>query len=90
MLASRRRNTLGGALGSAFMLWMLAAIGYVAREAQSDASQQGIALLQTVIPGVIAFIAAFVVSFYPLTNEKLEQIQSDLKARETEQPTAVS
>ena len=81
---------LGGALGSAFMLWMLAAIGYVAREAQSDASQQGIALLQTVIPGVIAFIAAFVVSFYPLTNEKLEQIQSDLEARETEQPTAVS
>jgi GPH family glycoside/pentoside/hexuronide:cation symporter len=81
---------LGGALGSAFMLWMLAAIGYVAREAQSDASQQGIALLQTVIPGVIAFIAAFVVSFYPLTNEKLEQIQTDLKARETEQPTAAS
>ena len=81
---------LGGALGSAFMLWMLAAIGYVAREAQSDASQHGIALLQTVIPGVIAFIAAFVVSFYPLTNEKLEQIQTDLKARETEQPTAAS
>jgi Na+/melibiose symporter-like transporter len=39
---------------------------------------------------VIAFIAAFVVSFYPLTNEKLEQIQTDLKARETEQPTAAS
>lgn len=81
---------LGGALGSAFMLWMLAAIGYVAREAQTDASQQGIALLQTVIPGVIAFIAAFVVSFYPLTNEKLEQIQTDLKAREAEQPTAAN
>ncbi len=73
---------LGGALGSAVMLWVLAMIGYVAREAQSDASQQGIALLQTVIPGVIAFIAVFVVSFYPLTNDKLEQIQAELKARE--------
>lgn len=73
---------LGGALGSAFMLWVLAAIGYVAREAQSDASQQGIALLQTVIPGVIALVAAAVVSFYPLTNTMLEKIQSDLKARQ--------
>lgn len=73
---------LGGALGSAFMLWILAAIGYVAHEAQSDASQFGIALLQTVIPGAIALIAALVVSFYPLTNHQLETIQSDLKARQ--------
>src|SRR5690606_5702826 len=73
---------LGGALGSAVMLWVLAGIGYVAREAQSDASQTGIALLQTVIPGVIALISAVVISFYPLTNSKLAQIQNDLKNRE--------
>jgi glycoside/pentoside/hexuronide:cation symporter, GPH family len=73
---------LGGALGSALMLWVLAAIGYVAKEAQSDASQTGIALLQTVIPGVIALLSAIIISFYPLTNAKLTQIQNDLKARE--------
>ncbi|HEX7764670.1 MAG TPA: MFS transporter, partial [Cellvibrio sp.] len=77
---------LGGALGSAVMLWVLAAIGYVAREAQSDASQTGIALLQTIIPGVIALIAVAVISFYPLTNSALAQIQADLKNREAPNP----
>lgn len=75
---------LGGALGSAVMLWVLSAIGYVANEAQNNASQNGIALLQTVIPGVIAFIAVAAVSFYPLTNIMLEKIQSDLADRETQ------
>lgn len=77
---------LGGALGSAVMLWVLAAIGYVAREAQSDASQTGIALLQTIIPGVIALVAVVVISFYPLTNSTLAQIQADLKNREAPNP----
>ena len=65
---------LGGAIGSASMLWVLAGFGYVANEAQSDASQTGIQLLQTIMPGVFAAIAALVVVFYPLTSEKLEDI----------------
>ncbi|QKX16259.1 glycoside-pentoside-hexuronide (GPH):cation symporter [Microbulbifer sp. YPW1] len=69
---------LGGAMGSALMLWVLAAIGYVAREAQSGASQAGIALLQTVIPGAFALLAAAVASFYPLNNARLERIQEEL------------
>ena len=72
---------LGGSLGSAGMLWVLAAIGYAAKEAQTGASQAGIALLQTAIPGVFAFIAVVVTSFYKLTGEQLDQIQLDLKSR---------
>jgi GPH family glycoside/pentoside/hexuronide:cation symporter len=72
---------LGGSLGSAGMLWLLAAIGYVAKEAQSGASQTGIALLQTAIPGLFALIAVFVLQFYKLTGGQLEKIQADLKAR---------
>jgi GPH family glycoside/pentoside/hexuronide:cation symporter len=75
---------LGGALGSAIMLWVLAAIGYVAKEAQTDASKDGIAILQTALPGVFAALAAAVIMFYPLTAEKLEIIQNELKARESE------
>ena len=44
-------------LGSSGMLAVLATIGYVANEAQSGASQQGIALLQTAIPGAFALLA---------------------------------
>ena len=74
---------LGGAMGSAVMLWVLAGIGYVAREAQSDASQAGIALLQTVIPGAFALLAAAVASFYPLNNARLGRIQEELGTRTT-------
>ena len=72
---------LGGSLGSAGMLWVLAAIGYAAHQAQTGASQTGIALLQTVIPGVFALIAVGVTSFYDLTGSQLEKIQRDLKNR---------
>ena len=63
------------------MLWILAAIGYAANQAQSGASQTGIALLQTVFPGVFALIAVVVISFYDLTGKQLERIQQDLQER---------
>ena len=72
---------LGGALASALIAWVLAALGYVANEAQSDASRQGIALLLTVIPGVVALLAAWVMRFYPLDDRALEQVQAELQAR---------
>lgn len=72
---------LGGSLGSAGMLWVLAAIGYAANQAQSDASQTGIALLQTVIPGVFALLAVLVVRSYTLTGSQLARIQDELEQR---------
>ena len=72
---------LGGSLGSAGMLWILAAIGYVANQAQSGASQSGINLLQTALPGLFAWIAVVVVRFYDLTGSQLERIQQDLQER---------
>ncbi|MDH5835709.1 MFS transporter [Luteimonas kalidii] len=72
---------LGGALASAAIAWMLAAMGYVANEAQSDASRQGIALLLTVIPGVVALLAAWLVSAYPLDDAALARVQDDLQSR---------
>ena len=72
---------LGGSLGTAGMLWVLAALGYVANEAQSGASQTGIALLQTVIPGLFALVAVFVAATYSLTATRLAEIQNDLEQR---------
>lgn len=72
---------LGGSLGSAGILWVLAAIGYAANQAQSGASQTGIALLQTAAPGVFALIAVFVTRFYTLTGEQLRHLQKDLEER---------
>jgi GPH family glycoside/pentoside/hexuronide:cation symporter len=75
---------LGGAIASATIAWMLAGMGYVANEAQSDASKMGIVLLLTIIPGVVAFIAAFSMRFYELDNETLTQVQTELLARKAQ------
>jgi len=75
---------LGGALAAAAIAWMLAAMGYVANEAQSDASRHGIALLLTVIPGAVALLAAWVMRFYPLDDAALRNVQRDLLARRGE------
>ena len=72
---------LGGALASALIAWGLAAMGYVANQAQSDASRLGIVLLLTVVPGVVALLAAWVMRFYPLDDPSLARIQADLRAR---------
>ena len=71
----------GGALASAVIAWMLAGMGYVANQAQSDASRLGIVLLLTVIPGVVALLAAAVMVLYPLDERGLARVQADLQAR---------
>ncbi len=74
---------LGGALASFAIGGVLATMGYVANEAQSDASQTGIVLVISIIPGVIALLAAFVMKFYTLDNTLLEKVQTELKARKS-------
>jgi glycoside/pentoside/hexuronide:cation symporter, GPH family len=69
---------IGGSFGSAGMLWVLAAIGYAANQAQSGASETGIALLQTAIPGVFALLAVLVTRHYTLSGPQLQSIQEAL------------
>lgn len=73
---------MGGAVGSFAIGAVLASIGYAANEAQSDASQTGIVMLQTAVPGVFAFIAIIALRFYNLSGEKVEQIQRELAERQ--------
>lgn len=79
---------LGGSLGSAGMLWVLAVLGYVAKQEQSGASQTGIALLQTAIPGVFALLAVIAVRYYRLTGRQLAAIQNELDRRNEAAPQA--
>ncbi|HET6396678.1 MAG TPA: MFS transporter [Pseudoxanthomonas sp.] len=72
---------LGGAMASAGIAWLLAAMGYVANQAQSEASRTGIALLLTVIPGAVALLAAWVMRFYPLDDAALARVQAELQQR---------
>ncbi len=74
---------LGGAIAGAMIGWVLASMGYVANIEQTDASEQGIVLLMTIIPAGFAFVAVMLIRYYPLSDEQLSKIQMEL-AEETE------
>jgi len=79
--AANFSQKLGGALASFIIGSVLAAMGYVANTAQSNASQMGIVIIISIIPGAFALLAAFVMKFYTLDNKQLATIQSDLIKR---------
>ena len=68
---------LGGALAGAMIGWLLSSMGYVANQAQSGASENGIVLLMTLIPAIFAALAVPLLALYPLSNQQLEHIQKD-------------
>ena len=75
---------LGGALASFVIASVLASLGYVANTAQSGASQTGIVLLISVVPGALALIAAVIMCFYNLTDTRLADIQAALAERKAQ------
>jgi GPH family glycoside/pentoside/hexuronide:cation symporter len=75
---------LGGALASFVIASVLAGLGYVANQAQSGASQTGIVLLVSVVPGALALLAAVIMCFYNLTDARLADIQAALAERKAQ------
>lgn len=75
---------LGGALASWVIGLVLASLGYVANAAQSHASQTGIVLLISIVPGVLALVAAAIMIFYNLSDSRLSAIQAELAERKAQ------
>lgn len=73
---------LGSAAGSAIILYALASMGYEANQLQTGASLEGIVYMQTIVPGIFAFLTAVSLIFYNLTPQALAKIQADLSNRE--------
>ncbi len=73
---------LGSAGGSALMLSVLAMMGYQAGQMQQGASLDSIVYMQTIVPAAFALLTALSLVFYNLTDEKVEQIQKELQARD--------
>ncbi|MFD2166646.1 MFS transporter [Thalassotalea euphylliae] len=72
---------LGGAVAGAIIGWLLASMGYVANTEQSAASESGIVWLMTIIPAVFAFISVAVIRYYPLSEDKIADVQEALSSR---------
>jgi len=71
---------MGVALGGAAAGWLLAFYDYQADVAQTEATKQGILLSFTLLPAIGSFIVAWVMRRYSLNDEKVEHIQSELRA----------
>lgn len=72
---------LGGALAAALIGWGLASAGFVAKEIQTNASVEGIALLLTMVPALFAFLSVLCIRFYSLTEQQIADINEELSAR---------
>ena len=86
--SSSMAQKFGGAIGGSAALWLLGGFGYItdpAILAQGSVTQPEVALnclryLMSFIPAGVALVSLVVVYFYPLTTEKIEDINTRLKA----------
>jgi len=84
--SSSMAQKFGGAIGGAAVLWLLDGFGYItdAQQLATGVVQPGEALsclrwLMSFVPALVAFVSMCIVWFYPLTTERINQINVELK-----------
>ena len=87
--SSSMAQKFGGAIGGAAVLWLLSACGYMPRSDEQMAAQVLISqpesallclrMLMSFIPAIVALIAIITCHFYPLTAERMADINRQLK-----------
>lgn len=72
---------MGLAIGAGLAGWILGYFGYAAGQEQSEGSLLGIRLIFTVFPGLLTLAAAGATVFYPLTDQSIREIDTELNER---------
>lgn len=91
--SSSMAQKFGGAIGGAGVMWLLAACGYIAQAEtsieqyvqQPESAITCLWLLMSFIPAAVALISMIVVSFYPLTTARVNEIVEALKDQRKQQ-----
>jgi GPH family glycoside/pentoside/hexuronide:cation symporter len=81
MAASLFMLKLGLAMGGAFVVWMLGVYGFQPNQEQSATTLQGIRLLMSVLPSLFGVVGVVLMSFYPLSEKIMGQVERELAAR---------
>jgi GPH family glycoside/pentoside/hexuronide:cation symporter len=76
---------LGGALAGFLIGQSLGFFGYVPDAAQSAASILGIRLLIGPLPAVLILLGNLALFFYPLNQQRYEQLQAGIRERDSKQ-----
>ena len=85
--SSSMAQKFGGAIGGAAVLWLLSGFGYITDTevlAQGPVAQPESALtclrwLMSFVPACVALLSVCVVWFYPLTTERIKEINKELR-----------
>lgn len=85
MAASLFALKLGLTLGGAIVGWLLAYYGFVANQAQSIETLNGIIMLMSLYPAIAGIMGGALMLLYPLTNKMMLQIEADLTTRRQHQ-----
>ena len=85
--SSSMAQKFGGAIGGAAVLWLLSGFGYITdpellaagNVIQPDSALTCLRWLMSFIPACVALLSMCVVWFYPLTTERINEINAELK-----------
>jgi GPH family glycoside/pentoside/hexuronide:cation symporter len=84
--SSSMAQKFGGAIGGAAVLWLLDSFGYItdaeqlaAGVVQPDGALNCLRWLMSFIPALVALVSMCIVWFYPLTTERINHINAELK-----------
>ncbi|MBQ3700223.1 MAG: MFS transporter [Prevotella sp.] len=85
--SSSMAQKFGGAIGGAAVLWLLSGFGYITDPEmlaagniiQPDSALTCLRWLMSFIPACVALLSVCIVWFYPLTTERINKINAELK-----------
>jgi GPH family glycoside/pentoside/hexuronide:cation symporter len=86
--SSSMAQKFGGAIGGAAVLWLLNAAGYItpgddglSAGVQPESAISCLWLLMSLIPAVVSALSVAIVSYYPLTTTRVNEIVEKLKVQ---------
>lgn len=79
--ASSMSQKFGWAIGTAITGWLLSAFGFQANAVQSVETIKGIRMFLSFFPAGAALISMLFIIFYPLTEQKMNEIMKKLNAK---------
>lgn len=82
--ALQSAQKLGLMVGAGLSGIILSLFGYVANEIQTETSMLGIRLMFSIFPAILALLSGVAFYFYPLTDERMVEVESELKKRHAE------
>lgn len=83
--SSSMSQKFGWSIGGALTGWLLAYYGFQANVVQSSQVQEGIRVMLSILPAVGTILSVVFISLYPLTENKLIEITSDLETKRNRQ-----